>query len=426
PLGAPRPVQPGPPEQPSQAPAAQSADAPQEAPPDATEKTVRVTAEGYNRDDALKQALRRAIEQGAGVQLTAHAQTEDYVLVRDTVYSRAAGLIREYRVLKEEEVARGNWEVTIDAVVRPDVVAAAWGEIQMLLDQVGRPKIMVWIDETIDGELQSQSVVETSIEELLTRTGFDIVARQGIEDIRRRELAAARAQRDPKNSGQAEADAEKLARLAKDAGAHILIRGTANANRAGVSTHYGIAAAYYNCDAQAKVYYTDTARVLASETSPSQRAGARSQQEYSPQAARAALKLATLPGSPDDHRPTLATKLLDAVLEQWSIQISAGGDVELEVEGLDFRGFVDLKRALTELERVRSVDGDFTRGAGRYRIKTLMSAHTLAELLAEAPFTRPLEITDLKPNRIQARPAGGAETRPATESRPASALRAEN
>ena len=44
-------------------------------PPPAEVKTVRVTAEGYNRDDAIKQALRKALEQGAGVQLAGYSQT---------------------------------------------------------------------------------------------------------------------------------------------------------------------------------------------------------------------------------------------------------------------------------------------------------------------------------------------------------------
>ena len=68
-------------------------------PPPTEAKTVRVKAEGYNHDDALKQALRKALEQGAGVQISAHSQVQDYVLIRDTIYSRAAGIVKDYRIL---------------------------------------------------------------------------------------------------------------------------------------------------------------------------------------------------------------------------------------------------------------------------------------------------------------------------------------
>jgi len=366
---------------------------PPQPPPPPEAKTVTVKAEGYNRDDALKQALRKALEQGAGVQLAGFSQTENYALVRDTIYSRAAGIVRDYRILKEEEVAGGLWEVTIEATVRADAVTATWGEVQNVLDQIGRPKIMVSIDERIDGRPEPHSIVESRIEELFVKTGFDLVSRDAVAEIRRREAADA----------QDEGNAAKLARLAKDAGAHLLIRGSANADRAGVENLYGTPAAFYNCDVQAKVYTADTGKLLASESVPATRRGLRSHHEFSPQAARAALVAATFPRSEEHREPALAIRLFESVMEQWSTQISAGGDIELEVEGVDFKTFVDLKKALAGLERVRSVDGDFSKGTALLRIKAAMQAPVLAELLTEKPFAAWLEVVDLKPNRIQAK-----------------------
>jgi hypothetical protein len=365
-------------------------------PPPPEAKTVTVKAEGYNRDDALKQALRRALEQGAGVQIAGFSQTENYALLRDTIYSRAAGIVSDYRILKEEEAAGGLWAVTLTATVRPDAVAASWGEVQNVLDQIGRPKIMVLIDERIDGRPEPHSFVQSRIEEMFVKAGFDLVSHEAAEEIRRREAA------DAQDAG----NAAKLARLAKDAGAHILIRGAANADRAGLENLYGTPAAFYNCDVQVKVYTTDTGKLLASESVPALRRGVRSQREFSPQAARAALAAATFPRSDEHREPALAIKLVESVMEQWSTQISAGGDIELEVEGVDFKTFVELKKALGGMERVRSVDGDFTNGTAQLRIKALMQTHTLAELLTEKPFNAWIEVVDLKPNRIQAKAAG--------------------
>jgi hypothetical protein len=365
-------------------------------PPPLATRTVTVKAEGYNRDDAVKQALRKALEQGAGVQIAGFSQTENYALIRDTIYSRAAGIVHEYKVLKEGEVAGGVWEVTLEATVRPDAVAATWGEVQNVLDQIGRPKIMVWIDERIDGRYEPHSIVESRIEEMFVKTGFDLVSREAVDDIRRREAGDAEAER----------NVAKLARLAKDAGAQLLIRGSANADRAGIENLYGTPAAFYNCDVQAKVYYTDTGKLLASESVPVTRRGVRSHHELSPQAARAALVAATFPRSDEHREPALAIQLFEAVMEQWSTQISAGGDIELEVEGVDFKTFVELKKALAGIERVRSVDGDFTKGAAVLRIKAALQAQTLAELLTEKPFAAWVEVVDLKPNRIQAKAVG--------------------
>lgn len=362
-------------------------------------KTVTVTAEGLNRDDALKQALRKALEQGAGAQIASFSEARDYQLVRDTIYSKASGIVSDYRVTKEEEGAGGTVIVTIEATVRSSAVARAWGEVQNVLDQIGRPKIMVWIDEKIDDRLQDDSIVEKRIEEMFTKAGFDLVARQGVADLLRREGGDA----------EKEGNAAKLARLAKDAGAHILIRGTANANRAGLENIYGTPAAFYNCDASASVYYTDTAKLLVSESINNVRKGARSNREFSPQAARAALIDATFPeaGARVRKQP-LAERILQSVMEQWSTQISAGGEIVLEVENIEFKTYVQIKKALTDLEGVKSVDGDFTKQTGVFRIKATVSGQNFAERLTSKPFDALFDVQDLKTNRIQAKGARGA------------------
>lgn len=366
-----------------------------EAPSDANEiRHVTVTAEGYDKDDALKQALRKALEQGAGTQIAAFSQVENYTLIRDTIYSRASGIVSDYRIVKgPSEVPGGTWEVTIEAQVRQSAVAETWGEVQNVLDQLGRPKIMVWIDERIDGQLQKSSVVESRIEELFVKAGFDLVAREAVDSIRRREAQDA----------AEEKNWAKQARIAKDAGAHIFIRGYANANQAGLEDLYGVPAAFYNCDVSAKIYATDTGKLIASESIPATRRGVRSRRSFSPQAARTALVSATFPRKKIGREPALAVRLFESAMEQWSTQISAGGEIVLEVEGMTFKAFVTVRRALGELKNVRKVDGDFTKGTGVYRIQAQMTAQTLAEQLIESPFEEWVEVVDLKASRIQAK-----------------------
>jgi len=363
-------------------------------PPPGDPKTVQVTAEGYDHDDALKRALRNALEQGAGVQIAAYSQVANYELLRDTIYSRAAGIVKDYRILDEKPGAGGTVIISLEATVRPDAVAATWGEVQNVLDQIGRPKIMAWIDERIDGRLQPDSIVAARIEELFAKAGFDLVAKQAIDEIRQK----------AEKEAQEEGNAAKLAQLAKDAGAHIFIRGSANANRAGIENLYGVPAAFYNCDVQARVYYTDTGKLLASESLPVTRSGVRSRHEFSPQAARAALVKATFPEADNPALKTpLANRIYEAVMEQWSTQISAGGEIEVEIQGLDFKGYVNIKQALADVQNIKRIDGEFTKGIARFRMQADVAAETLAEQLTEAPFDQWLEVTDLKLNRIQAK-----------------------
>lgn len=380
------------------APAQEAADPHAQQPPATAResRTVRVKAEGYNREDALKQALRKALEQGAGVQIASYSEVRDFALIRDTIYSRAAGIVSDYRILGEREGAGGTFHMEIEATVRPDAVAEAWGEVQNVLDQIGRPKIMVWIDEFIDGQLQRDPIVESRIEEMFVKSGFNLVTRRSLGSVRVPEQADVRD----------ETGMTKLREIAKEAGAHILIRGAAHADRAGLEDIYGVPAAFYNCDVQARVYYTDTGKLLASESIPQTRRGVRSRSEYSPQAAREALVQATFPPRESaTGRAALAVRLYESVMEQWATQISAGGELELEIRPLSFKAYMQLKRALAELEGVKSVEGDFGDGAARFRLQALISAETLAERLTEAPFDEWMEITDLKLNQIRARAA---------------------
>lgn len=361
-------------------------------------KRVKVTAEGMNRDDAIKRALRMALEQGAGVQIASYSNTRDFALVRDTIYSRAAGVVKNYDVVSEEKGAGGTVIVTITAEVRADAVAQTWGEVQNVLDQIGRPKIMVWIDEKIDGRLQDDSIVATRIEEMFTKAGFDLVAQQAVEELAKRENADA----------LREGNLAKLAAMAKDAGAHILIRGSANADQAGLRDLYGVKAAAYNCDVQVKMYYADTARLLASESLPQTSALVRSHRSFSPQAARVALVNATFPdpqAAPSVANTPVAVRVYESVMQQWATIITAGGDIDLEIEGLEFKAYVAIKKALAEVEGIKSADGDFTKGIAKFRIKATVSAENLAEKLTDEPFSKWMEVVDLKPTRIQAKAA---------------------
>jgi hypothetical protein len=214
---------------------------------------VTVTGEGISADAARNDALRRALEQGGQTEITSHSQVENFELIRDTIYSRAAGIVKDYKILEEGDGAGGIKYCKIEAMVSKSAVATAWGDVQNVLDQIGRPKVMVWIDETIDGAIQTSSILESKIEEKLVKSGFDVYAREQIDAITQRESADA----------AAEDDVAKMQALAKDFDCQIFIRGHGNANTAGVEDLYGVKAAMYNCDVQAKTYYTDTARLLA-------------------------------------------------------------------------------------------------------------------------------------------------------------------
>ena len=71
--------------------------------------------------------------------------------------------------------------------------------------------------------------------------------------------------------------------------------GHANANKAENTNPYGVNLVMYNCDVQAKVFYTDTGKLLASESLPVTRGGARGYTTFSRQAGKMAIFNAAAP-----------------------------------------------------------------------------------------------------------------------------------
>lgn len=363
----------------------------------AEEKRVTVKAEGINRDDAIKQALRKALEQGAGTQLASFSKVENFTLIRDAVFSRASGIVKQYDIVKEQQGSGGTVVVTINATVSSDAVAAAWGEVQNVLDQLGRPTIAIIIAEKIDGVLQDDSIVENKLQDFFTRQGFIVKDRRALQAIAQREVGDALEVN----------NVAKIQRYSKDAGASIFIHGSSNGDRAGMEDLHGISASVYNCSVQATVYYTDTAEVVGAASIPQTRGIVPGKKEFSPQAARRALENATFPEDEGAMtRLPLTKDLYYKVMEKWAEQISGGGNLELEIEKLDFKGYAAMKKALEELrskdDQIK-IGGEFTRGTATFRVKSRMTAENFAMLLTEAPFEEWIEVLDVKMNRIQAR-----------------------
>lgn len=362
---------------------------------------VEAQGEGLDKESATKAALREAVERGGKVDLFSETRVENFQLVHDTIISRALGLVTDYRVLEEKPIVGGTWKVKIRAQVSRSLIKENWAAIQNLLNQIGRPKIMVNILEKIDGRPEEQSILETKIEERLLKSGFDLVARTAAEATRRKELDEAAATH----------NVAKMQALAKDHDAHIFIVGTANANPAGLEAPYGVKVAFYNCDVQLKAYYTDSGKVLASKGIPVTRGGAQGHKEFSPQAGKMALDFAG---------QAVVNELYAQVMEQWATQVSGGGELILEIEGASFKVANGMRRALAAVKGVHGVNMKLGKGMATFHIHARMSAQDLAERLSEGEFEKVIEIEDLKLNRIQGRiksdGKGGSENQGGSQS----------
>lgn len=350
---------------------------------------VTATGEGTSEDSARNDALRKALEKGGEVEISSHSNVENFELIRDTIYARADGIVTDFKVIKEGEGVGGIYYCEIRAKVSKNAVATTWGEVQNVLDQVGRPGIAIYILERIDGIVQDSSILESNLENRLLDAGFTVYAGEQIRRIMEKESADA----------ESEANLAKVAAIAKDFGTEIFITGTGQANSAGVKTLAGQQTAMYNCDAMIKMYYTDTGQLLASEPLPVTRGGARGYHDLSPQAGKKAL---------DTAGKIIVEQCYQDVMKRWATRISSGGEIELDVEGVTMGDVIKLKKYLKAIDtdKVKNVNHSFTKGIAKFRIKAKFTAEEFVEYLVEPPFSDIIEVVDLKLARIQAKKVG--------------------
>ena len=352
-------------------------------------RTVEATGEGISPEFAKRNALRNALEKGAGAVLASYSQVENFELIRDTTFTRSEGLVRSFEILKEGEAVGGVFYCTVRATVSTDAVAKAWGEVQNVLEQRGNPKIMVHIVETIDGVQSSSSILESKIEERLVNIGFQVCAKDQLSAIEQREA----------DDAARHGNVAKMQALAKRFKAQILITGYANADKADHSSPHGVALVNYNCDVQTKVYYTDTATLLDSTAIPVTRGGARGLSQFSSQAG----KMAIFNAAQSKHG--LVDKMYETVMKNWAAEISFGGRIDLEVSGLPQAvHIIKLKKAIKRIYGVESVNTDKSAdGMVYFRIRAKMTGEELAEHLTGAEWEKKLELLDWSLNRVQAK-----------------------
>ncbi|MFQ5489110.1 MAG: hypothetical protein ACE5GE_00195 [Phycisphaerae bacterium] len=347
---------------------------------------VPATGQGISADAARQDALRKALEQGGKQEISSFSQVESFELIRDTIYSRAEGIISDYKIIQEGAGAGGIFFCKIKAKVNKTAIATSWGEVQNVLDQIGRPGVMVMIDEYIDNVLDDSSILESKIEERLLKSGFDVYAGAQVREIAKRESADA----------AVEDNIAKMQAIAKDFGTQIFVTGSAHANAAGVENLYGTRTAMYNGDAVVKMFYTDTGRLLASESLPNWRGGARGHFTANKQAGKMALSNAGA---------QIIDQVYNTCMKQWATQISAGGEIKIEIEGLKTSVAIKLKKKFRAIPGIEKVHYKLTKGIATYRIVGKMTAEALTEIIVETEWEAIFEIVDVKLNRIQAKAA---------------------
>lgn len=181
------------------------------------------TAVDIARDQAIDDALRKAVEQGVGAYIDAETRVSNFQLISDNIYSRTHGYVSSYRIIDESR--EGDlYRVVIRAVVRTDDIEDDLAAIGILLARQGRPRIMAVIRELSDpgqledvSSLMGASMFETAVLDHFREKGFPVVDAATVQEILEKEQLRLILQGDDRTA----------ALLGLEAGAEIIISGTA-------------------------------------------------------------------------------------------------------------------------------------------------------------------------------------------------------
>ena len=355
-------------------------------------RTVTVkNVEGLDCDDAVKRALRQAIEQAGKVDVFSKSETENFQLMKDTVLARAVGKVTDYKVLSKQEGVGGTCVVSLEAKVSKELLDATWGEVEILLQQMGRPKIMVFFAERIfdlktpegrrNGILDTDSQFQVMIEQKLADIGFELVAKEQVEAIKKAKAAEA----------AAKDDVGVMQAIAADYGAHLFIAGKANTTGPQDKEAFGTMLHMWETDVTLRAYWTETAGLLFAAGTPEGWRRGGSRVDGRPGAKQALQNTAK----------NMAELCVEKLLETWTRQAVGGGEIILEVHNCQFKQALAVQKQIEKIEDVQEVRREFKKPLAKLRIKAKISAEKLVELVAEMEFEDfALEIEDQRLNTI--------------------------
>ncbi len=352
------------------------------------EDVVTVEAEGSanvipgnklnTHDQALAMAQRNAVEKAVGVLVTGQMVVSQARLIEDQVFAKSAGYLKAWDIVSEAETD-GLYTVKIRAKVKFGDVRKDLDGLGLLIrtKKVGNPRVMVLIDETVDGNKSESRTVETGLVKALLDAGYKVVDLEQLAEIRSQEQAV-------RAIG---GDAAAAADLGKRFGAEIALVGTVKTAKLTGADEAAMAGMLtYRGRLNLKAVKTSSGQVVLADS----REGSGMDLLAESASIRCLANLAEASGT------EMAQKLAPALWE--------GAEVQLALSGIrDFAMLQTIVAALKAADGVRNVTvRSFAAGAAVYDIDLAGgNAQTLAAQL-EGRRKPPMDIKEVAAYRIEA------------------------
>ncbi len=358
--------------------------------------TVRVTGMGVivagdvgkARDDAINDALRKAVEQAMGTMISAESIVENSMLIEDNIYSKTQGYVKSFDIVSDGESANlpNVYEATIDATVSAADIKNDLVALGILMQRKGLPRMMVLIEEqnlsdhhyTRDG--YDMNTAEQTIQEVFRNKGFRFIDQQtAFKNIRSSSQEAA-----------VRGDASAAATIGKQSGAEVIITGKSISKKANVNANLG-GMMSIQANVNIRAIRTDNADIIGTAA------------EHAPQ-----VHIDEITGGVfaiQKAATKAAEKLSSQIVETWSKDLASGMRVAVTFHGVrSFDDLGNLRFIIQDYVRgVKSVDQrTFGGGAAVFDVETTSTAVDIAASLTGKPNDHyEFEVLSVTPNNLE-------------------------
>ena len=346
------------------------------------------------RDRAIDDAKLKLVRKILGETIDGKSVMKDFELVETIVTARSLGLVKNDKIVKEWPEGK-EYFVTIEGTVQ---LAAIEDAIADVLNNYGRPKFMVLIQETFEGKknLPGFTVTEMVLQEIMGNSGFEFVDAAMTQKL----LSSNRASMMNAMNGKVGDQEQQL--LLNDLGAEVIIIGTA------ATSDQSAAMAKYSANMKSKQaiinlkaidVYTGAIIATTSKNAP----GAHIDADTASKKAIEAVLKSVLGGTDFETGKFKSGTFMTAITDKF-IKAAGARQISVLISGLDYNGLTKFRNNVTQ--RVRGVSSVTSKGqAGtmsRVEIVFAGKTHDFAdELLAKASamgFT--IKITESYPNKL--------------------------
>lgn len=336
------------------------------------------------RDTAISDALRKAVEEVMGTLVQADTLVKNFELIEDNIYTQTKGYIKNYEVLKEEEL-QGVYRVTVKAVVglkklQDDLIA-----INILQQRMHKPRVMVMMlqEEALLSSKKGISLYDRTSEGEIIKNLLE----QGFETIDSNQI---RKKYDEVEIKEATLGNDALvSQMGSKLGAEVVIVGKASWEKMEGVDLGGLV----SCKArvEARAVKCDVGSILAAEG-----IGAAGVDIIADSASKKAITEAS---------KKVVQSLINQILEAWTKETSGGRLITLEIFNVSFKDLQEFENVLKN--QIRGISAiyrrSFEKDVAVIDVESKQSAQELSVEISSKDFGFPVSITGFSANKLDIR-----------------------